>query len=196
MLKAYGFRWDQTPTEQLSLNKQENHHDMKISESQKIQIQKEIMEMNKTIFEDPNNHWKIQTDQEIQKLKSIVEKIGWPTISAIGSTAASQFWSLTIDSITPNSEFHESCLRLMKANPEAAEHTSYIAEFEDKLRVRNGKPQLYGTQFRINEKGISEIIQPIEDMSGLNKRRAEMNLEDFESFEIKLAKIKWPPTSI
>ena len=50
------------------------------------------------------------------------------------------------------------------------------AIFVDKIRILSDKPQLYGTQYKINENKKVELL-PIEDEKNLEKRRKEAGLQ-------------------
>lgn len=63
----------------------------------------------------------------------------------------------------------------------AAEHK---AMFIDKMRVISGKPQLYGTQFKIKEaKGIKTIeVFPLENEASIDKIRSELGLPPLSEY--------------
>ncbi len=56
----------------------------------------------------------------------------------------------------------------------------------DRIRVFEGKPQLYGTQFRKKD-GITSFFD-IEDGSKMDSRRAELGMEPFEEYKKKIEK--------
>ena len=62
------------------------------------------------------------------------------------------------------------------------EHKAY---FIDKLRLNDGLPQLYGTQFKRLSKGSIEFL-PIEKPEDVNVRRKEIGLSTLEEYK-KLA---------
>jgi len=76
-------------------------------------------------------------------------------------------------------QFQLRCLELMKTLPSGDVSLQNIAYLEDRVRVAQGRPQLYGTQF-IRE-GDNLIPQPIQDEVDLDRRRQAMGLESFES---------------
>lgn len=63
----------------------------------------------------------------------------------------------------------------------ASKDQAYI---EDKVRVHDGRPQLYGTQFRRHADGSIEFL-PIEDQENVDSRRAEVGLEPIEEYRRK-----------
>ena len=109
-----------------------------------------------------------------QRMKEIIAAIGWPTISKVGSQASFMAW-LLIQHADRDNEFQQFCLALMKAEPANEVERQNIAYLEDRVRVHQNQPQIYGTQFYTNEQG--ELApSPIEDPENVDKRRAEVGL--------------------
>ena len=77
--------------------------------------------------------------------------------------------------------FQEKRLALMRELPENEVILWNIALFEDRVRMNTGRPQLYGTQFKMS-KGNFGPAGPIEDEEHLEERRAAMGLETFEEY--------------
>lgn len=111
-------------------------------------------------------------------LKAHVEAHGWPTVSAVGRNASQAAWLLA-QHADHDPAFQAYCLRLMQALPQNEVSLRNIAYLEDRVRVANGEPQLYGTQFY--KEGDSFSPRPIEDEGHLEERRAAMGLETFEA---------------
>lgn len=151
-------------------------------------IKKDLAEMKRRDDEMRKNKETGFNDSVIEentnKLQEIVAEIGWPTISLVGREAAKLALDI-VQHVTPNSEFHNHCLKLMKACSNGEVEKSWIAHFEDRIRTNNGKPQLYGTEFRQNAEGQFEPF-PIEDIEQLDERRRSMDMESFGSFVKKL----------
>lgn len=72
-------------------------------------------------------------------------------------------------------DFQRSCLALLKAQPPEGGTAREIAYLEDRVRVGEQRPQLYGTQFHQNDQGEWEPF-PIEDEEQVDQRRAERGL--------------------
>lgn len=124
------------------------------------------------------------------RLKEIVEKIGWPTISKVGEKASGDAWVL-VQHADEDAEFQKYCLDLMKQAPTGEVASHDIAYLEDRIRINSGQPQLYGTQFRWTTD--NKPIQDIEDPENVDQRRKEMGLdtlaenieEMYEKYKIK-----------
>ena len=55
-----------------------------------------------------------------------------------------------------------------------------FAYLTDRVNLNQAKPQVYGTQLKINEKGTSYEPKKVIDPENLNKRRAEIGLGTIE----------------
>lgn len=125
--------------------------------------------------EDDNSIWDEKMDpRNTARMKEIVEKIGWPTISKVGKKASGDAW-LLVQHADRDVEFQKHCLELMKQEFASEVDLKNIAYLEDRVRVNSGKPQLYGTQFRWTTD--NKPIQDIEDPESVDQRRAEMGLK-------------------
>ena len=125
--------------------------------------------------------WDASVDQKnTARMKEIVAEIGWPTISKVGPQGASVAW-LLVQHAVHDREFQNSCLALMKAEPVDEVEPRHIAYLEDRIRVFEQRPQLYGTQFHTDTNG--ELVPfPIEDPEHVDQRRAEVGLGTFASY--------------
>jgi len=117
----------------------------------------------------------------LEKLKNIVEKIGWPSISKVGEKASHNAW-LIIQHADNDVDFQEKCLSLMKNENHEKAALSDIAYLTDRIAVNKHQGQLYGTQFIKNANGKMEV-QPIIDPENLDNRRKEMGMESFSEYE-------------
>src|SRR3989338_6041030 len=100
------------------------------------------------------------------RMKEIVAEIGWPTISKVGKTASDKAW-LLIQHADHDVAFQMQCLELMKAAPATEVDPTNIAFLEDRVRVNQGKEQIYGTQF-------TEV--------DVDARRAEVGMEPLSEY--------------
>lgn len=135
---------------------------------------------------DGIDHDKIHTE----RMKEIVAEIGWPTISKVGVEAADISWILVqhIDRKV-DLDFQERCLQLMKEVPANEVDPINIAYLEDRVRVNQGRGQLYGTQFyQVDGK---HVLKTIEDEVNVNKRRAEMGMDTLQD-QINMMNVSVP----
>ncbi len=117
-----------------------------------------------------------------KRMKEIVAEIGWPTISKVGKDISNDAW-LLVQHADHDLAFQKQCLEMMKQQPKVDVDSSNIAYLEDRIRVHEGRPQLYGTQFFSEKMGDPMIPRPIEDPNNLDARRKAAGLEPFSEYE-------------
>ena len=114
-----------------------------------------------------------------ERLKEIITEIGFPTRTTVGSAGAENAW-LIAQHADHDPEFQMHCLILMKQTPPDEIERQNIAYLEDRVRVNQGKPQLYGTQFV--QENNTQAPQPIEDIENVDARRSEMGMGPLEDY--------------
>jgi hypothetical protein len=126
--------------------------------------------------------WDDSLDQKnTERLKEIVKENGWPTRSKVGKDASFYSW-LLVQHADHDVAFQKACLDMMKREKDGEVDKNGIAYLEDRVRVNEEKPILYGTQFYRNQAG-EMICRPIEDSKNLDSRRKSMGLEPFAEYE-------------
>lgn len=124
--------------------------------------------------------WDASLDAESTEfLRTIVAAIGWPTIRMVGSEASAAAWLLLQHS--PDIDFMEHCLELMKAVPRGEVALRDIAFLEDRVCLLRGWPQIYGSQFQ--GRGKTLRLYPVQDTERLDERRVAMGLSPFAEYE-------------
>lgn len=144
-------------------------------------------DMREKSLEDDS--WDEEVDKKnTERMKEIVEKIGWPSISKVGREASEAAW-LLVQHADHDVEFQSQCLSLMQRLPVGDVSLQDVALLTDRIRVNKGLSQIYGTQFRqIDGK---HVPKDIEDMGNVDKRRAEMGLDTLDE-NIKRIYEKYP----
>jgi hypothetical protein len=129
-------------------------------------------EMRAKEIDEPDS-WDESVDmQNTARMHEIVNQVGWPSISKVGAAASSAAW-LLVQHADHDVEFQKHCLSLMKQEAgDVARHD--IAYLEDRTRVNEGRPQLYGTQFN-NVEGAF-VSRDMEDPAQVDERRRQMGL--------------------
>ncbi len=121
------------------------------------------------------SQWDASVDQRnTARIMAIVGEIGWPTISRVGAAASQRAW-LLVQHATAEPEFMKLCLTLMRDAETGDVAPANMAYLEDRLLTIQGKPQIYGTQFRVIDGVI--VPFPIEDPDHVDERRARVGLE-------------------
>ena len=115
-------------------------------------------------------------------LKAILAERGWPRLADVGDRAAAAAWLLA-QHADEDREFQRACLELLTAAVAAGEaNPNHLAYLIDRVRVGDGLPQLYGTQFLRTTDG-SLGPQPIDDIEHLDERRRSVGLSPFAEYE-------------
>jgi len=115
-------------------------------------------------------------ENNASRLQAIMAEVGWPTERLVGEPAATAAWLIAQHAIS-QPEFQRSCLRHLAEA--AREHTVPLrqpAMLEDRIRVFEGRPQLYGSQLKPDPHGNLQP-HPIEDPESVEERRRAVGLE-------------------
>ncbi len=128
-----------------------------------------------------SNKYDSKVDETNEKrIKEITDKTGWPAISAVGKEASTAAW-LLVQHAGNNPSFQKTILQKMKKLPKKEVDQKQIAKLEDRIRLLEGKKQLYGTSFNINLKTKKLTVGPIYDIKNIDKRRKKLGLDSFEA---------------
>ena len=141
-----------------------------------------------------SNRLDMQTASTIQaidqahsdRLKEIVNHIGWPTRDLVG-LKATQAAYMVIQHAGHDIEFQNRCLGLMVDLVAQGElPASYVALLTDRIRVFQDEPQVFGTQMTMKRNEMGMMVPtptvPIEDEQHLDDRRALMGMAPHGQF--------------
>lgn len=134
--------------------------------------------------------WKLQTAIDVANTKRLVEivnRFGWPGFRFAG--AGSQAAFLVLQHADP--ELQRKYLPLLR--DAVGRHDSlggHLALLEDRVRVGEGRPQLYGTQLG----GDPLRFDPIEDEAHVDERRRSVGMEPLAEFAEQYG-VKYVPKS-
>ncbi len=110
-----------------------------------------------------------------ERMRQIVDQHGWPGKSLVGDDGAHAAW-LLVQHATHDVELMQRCLALLESAVAAGEASSKdLAYLTDRVRVRQGKRQLYGTQYRDGLDGQT-VLEEIEDAEHVDERRRAVGL--------------------
>jgi hypothetical protein len=114
-------------------------------------------------------------ERNADRLLALVQEIGWPTKIEVGEEASEAAWLIAQHAIS-RPEVQRRCAALLEAAAQRSEVPAWqAAMLADRIRVYEGHPQLYGTQFDWTEDGRMEP-RPIEDPDNVDARRAAIGL--------------------
>jgi SAM-dependent methyltransferase len=113
-------------------------------------------------------------EQHAARMRDIVVQHGWPGYALVGRQGAQAAW-LLIQHAFEDRAFQRQCLALLEeavARGDAdARHLAYLT---DSVRLGEGRPQVYGTQY------MNGSLWPIEDREHVDERRAAIGLVPLE----------------
>jgi hypothetical protein len=105
------------------------------------------------------------------RLKSIVAQLGFPTRKMVGRDGVGNAWLLTQHADT-DLAFQKQVLTLLETRAGGDVRPGDLAMLGDRIRVHEGKPQLYGSNFDLKTMQPT----PIEDSEHVDERRARVHL--------------------
>jgi hypothetical protein len=110
------------------------------------------------------------------RIRELVQKHGWPARAQVGGEGQEAVF-LIVQHASHDVDLQRQFLRHLEATfrPGDRQTGEAIALLTDRMRVSQGKPQLYGTQFVVE--GEKVILNPIEDEANVDERRSRLGLE-------------------
>ena len=164
-------------------------------------LRDELLAMNKA-DQDLRQRWlKDQKDPAIKtemreldaqhekRLRQIVKRYGWPGKSLVGMKASGGAWTIVQHG---SSEFLHEMLPVMEDAAKKGELTyGLVATTIDRVRIADGKKQLYGTQFDTSGNKCEPL--PIEDPEHLDQRREVAGLGSMATYTEQLCTLYKQP---
>lgn len=133
----------------------------------------------RTRFDQSPQQLEALHQRNADRLKAIIGVHGWPGRSLVGDEGATYAWMI-VQHACGDAEFQRHGLELIQHAVSRGDaplsHTAYL---QDLLRVAEGRPQIYGTQFELDKEGQMSPL-PIEDAANVNKRRRAVGLRRIE----------------
>lgn len=133
--------------------------------------------------------WKKQNAIDAANMKRLVEIVdafGWPGVRFAGAASGTAFLVL-------QHADHASQRKYLPLLREAVRRHdaigSDLAMLEDRVRVADGKPQLYGTQLATNPLRFA----PIEDEARVDERRSSVGLPPLAEYAKKMLGLNYTP---
>ncbi|WP_109127229.1 DUF6624 domain-containing protein [Dyella sp. C11] len=120
-------------------------------------------------------------------LKGVVARAGFPLPTQVGKQGVMDAW-LLVQHADRDPAFQSSVLAQLE--PRAKDGTirpSDYAMLVDRVRINQGKPQLYGSQFTGDPSKPGDMhMEPVEDAAHLDERRSGMGLMPSGDYECAL----------
>jgi hypothetical protein len=109
------------------------------------------------------------------RLEAIVQEHGWPGRSLVGEDGAEAAWR-TLQHAVNRPDLVRGYLPLLQRAAAAGEVPAWQPAYVlDRIRFFEGRPQVYGTQYDLDEDGFS-TLWPVEDPEHVNAIRKSVGL--------------------
>ncbi|MFC0514478.1 DUF6624 domain-containing protein [Mucilaginibacter angelicae] len=113
------------------------------------------------------------------KVRNILDTRGWPSYSEIGDLYAALFLVIQHADLNTQVKYLPMIREAQKKNDIDPES---VAILEDRVAVRQGRKQLYGSQLEYDPKSHTYIVSPIEDEAHVNERRAKVGMIPLQEY--------------
>lgn len=133
-------------------------------------------------------HLFLQDSLNLLRVRTILDSAGWLGPEEIGGRASGALFLVIQHADLKTQETWLPEARL--AVEEGKLLPSSLAMLEDRVDMRNGRPQGYGTQVKV-ENGVSRLW-PIREEETVNERRAAVGLGPLENYAAQFG-IDWSP---
>jgi hypothetical protein len=133
-------------------------------------------------------------EQRTARLVEILDEHGWPGFDLVGADGSTAAWVIAQHADT-YVELQERALELLRAAVAdgQASHGD-LAYLEDRVAVKRGEDQLYGTQITCDAGNGPPVPQtPIADEENVDERRAEAGLPPLADYIQEMQEICSPP---
>jgi hypothetical protein len=121
------------------------------------------------------------------KVKDILDKRGWLGADVVGGTGNTTLFLVIQHADIATQQKYLPMMREAVKNKKA--QPSALALLEDRVLLRTGKKQIYGSQIGMDDNGKA-YVQPLEDPDGVDKRRAEVGLLPLADY-VRKWQIEW-----
>ncbi|MEL6971289.1 MAG: helix-turn-helix domain-containing protein [Bacteroidota bacterium] len=121
-----------------------------------------------------------QDDENLSVVAPILEKHGWLGINKVGEDANRTLWLVIQHSPL---DVQEEYIPLLRASVERGEtRMARLAFLQDRILMKRGQPQLYGTQMVTHPVTKEKCVFPVQDPKGLAERRAAVGFEPIQDY--------------
>ncbi len=137
-----------------------------------------------------NSDWKMMHKQDslnLIEVAKILDTKGWLGPEEVGKDGSSAIFLVIQHAELPTQDKYfpmmKEAVKVKKARPQD------LALLEDRILMRHGKKQIYGSQITSGPDGIMKV-HPIEDAANVDKRRAEVGLPPMAKY-LEVFEMKW-----
>lgn len=114
----------------------------------------------------------------LKKVSKILDENGWPAIKRIGKRGTTTLFLVIQHADQKTQEKYLPMIKKAVADNNLPKRQ--YAMFYDRLVLRQGKKQVYGTQLAMSKEHKKPYVLPLEDPKNVDQRRAEMGLNTMQ----------------
>jgi hypothetical protein len=130
-----------------------------------------------SLFDGYNAEMEVVHRDNASWLAELVARRGWPGRADVGSDGASAAWRILQHAIGEPALMRGLFPLVRDAVARGEAEASELARLDDRIRVFEGRPQRYGTQYDWNDDGTAMVPSVgIEDPEHVEARRREVGL--------------------
>ncbi|MBF4518334.1 hypothetical protein IRZ71_18415 [Flavobacterium sp. ANB] len=122
------------------------------------------------------------------QVETIIDRYGWIGADKIGSQANTTLFMVIQHAELPTQIKYLPIMRA--AVKEGNAKAGSLALLEDRVALKQGKKQIYGSQVSWNMQTNEKFVAPLEDPDNVDKRRAEAGLPSLQDYLTELD-MKW-----
>lgn len=156
-----------------SIYKSDQYVRIALSEALKAKKPKEYIDSIRTIMHQTDN-------DNLKRVKEIIKEKGWQSPQKVGMNA-SQGLFLVIQHADLQTQLEYLPL-IQKVEKRGEILSSNLAILEDRINVRQGKIQFYGSQIFTDRVSGKQYPYPIADVDNLDKRRRAMGMPPMQTY--------------
>ena len=139
-----------------------------------LEIRQHFVE-NRELFDGYNPKMEEIHKENAKQLKKIIKQHGWPGKNLVGEDGAYAAWFVLQHDISEPDFIRSSIPLLQEAANKGELPKKYVAMTIDRIRIYEGKPQVYGTHYEWDDSGeMSPVF--LENPEKIDERRADMDL--------------------
>ncbi|HEX8267644.1 MAG TPA: DUF6624 domain-containing protein [Pyrinomonadaceae bacterium] len=147
-----------------------------------VRMAREDSEMRETLLQSgklPKNGYAEEMrrihEKNNARMRKIIEQNGWTGRSLVGEDGGEAAW-LIVQHAVLEPDFQRQCLPLLEQAVAVGEAPGWqLAYLTDRVLMREGKEQVYGTQY-IPVKGGKSVVYKIADPENVDARRQSVGL--------------------
>lgn len=126
-----------------------------------------------------------------QWLDAWVTRWGWPAESDVGKEAVQAAFLIVQHAVHDTAFMHRMLPFIREAYRRGELNGGAVAMLTDRLEVKAGRPQIYGTQLSL--RNGEWVFDPISDSTGVDRRRRRMGLPPLAEYRRAVDSMLRPP---